>query len=461
MENYNSRFRSTDQLPDHQVNEETFRQLHNIWKYICTHFMIWTSRNMKYELLRFLSFLNYPGSSQQDIRKLAIAGFYYFGDDDAVVCYCCGLWKRNWSPADVPLDIHQMLASSCDFHHRNREVNISFFTTADGGFRSINEITILVNNRRMGPMIVRPAEYIQANLLDLANVRFHDEISLSDYGRYDNGLLPTANLLTTQAVNVNNEHGIANHENHVIWGNVVPHDAHRMYSSQTLCIWGTELDTNFSQTEQMKMTQMEASCHPENLQSVVESEKKCTYTDERAQSLTNVKVYKDYDELAGLPQRNFPSNDVAKMKHNTGNIPVKTGLKSDERNPKQYAFTEESSSKENQHNRKKEQPTVDTACQIQPQTKAVNTRNERGSETECGNTIYYQFSVRYNRADTHNNKHTRESTYSVSTNGLRTASTAPADINQTHMYFPTTEDDHLDKPDKKNQSISDRNGCTY
>lgn len=500
-------FWPTDHLPDHQVNVETFRQLHNIWIYICTHFMVLTSRNMKYELLRFFSLLNYPGSSQQDIRKLAIAGFYYFGDDDTVVCYCCGLRKRNWSPTDVPLNIHQRLASSCDFHHRNGEVNKPFFSMADGGFRPLNEITTLVNNRRMGPSIVQPAEYIQANLLNLANVRLHDEISLLDYDRYDNGLLPTANLLTTHSVNVNNEHRIANIENHVMGSNVVPHGARRMYSAHTFCFWGPESNTtvlqqlantgefyHINQYKQydsssknisslvhqadksvrisgteinektsaekrpyvddaahvkcLEMKQIEASCHPESLQGVEESGETSAYIEDRAQSLTNVKVYKDYDELAGLQQSNFPNNDVAKIQHNTGDISVKTGLKSDKRNHQQYAFTEVSGCKENQHNSKKEQQTVDAARQIQSQIKAVNARNERGRETKCSSTIDSQFSVRYNRA-TDTNLGIKELCY---------ANTAPTDTSLPYMNFQTTKEHNFDKADRKKQSIS---GTSY
>lgn len=81
-------------------------------------------KRMKYEILRFCSFENYPTENKPYMTRFAQAGFYYDGNGDEVICYCCTKRKRNWSAGDNPMEVHKNMSPFCRFLTKNREVNI-------------------------------------------------------------------------------------------------------------------------------------------------------------------------------------------------------------------------------------------------------------------------------------------------------------------------------------------------
>ncbi|XP_053404129.1 uncharacterized protein LOC128558540 isoform X2 [Mercenaria mercenaria] len=155
------------ELPDIYLDSEFFMQTCNIMAILHRHIFIITRRNMRYELLRLLTFILYfPRNTRLDLRAFATAGFYYTRERDYVVCYRCGFCKRNWTEGDDPHEIHQRYSPVCDFF-QNRGVNIPFFRIDEGGLRRLTE-TITVNERiSPGPMPVIPADEIQQHILRL------------------------------------------------------------------------------------------------------------------------------------------------------------------------------------------------------------------------------------------------------------------------------------------------------
>ncbi|XP_053403841.1 baculoviral IAP repeat-containing protein 3-like isoform X1 [Mercenaria mercenaria] len=83
--------------------------------------------NMNYEVVRQFTFATYPRKGKPDIRQFIIAGFYYTGYGDEVVCYCCNLTESGWAENDIPTKTHIRQSPNCDFYSRNSEVNVPFF----------------------------------------------------------------------------------------------------------------------------------------------------------------------------------------------------------------------------------------------------------------------------------------------------------------------------------------------
>ncbi|XP_053404012.1 E3 ubiquitin-protein ligase XIAP-like [Mercenaria mercenaria] len=83
--------------------------------------------DMIYEVVRQFTFATYPRKGKPDIRLFIIAGFYYTGYGDEVICYCCNLTESGWVENDIPTEIHFRKSPSCDFYLRNSEVNMPFF----------------------------------------------------------------------------------------------------------------------------------------------------------------------------------------------------------------------------------------------------------------------------------------------------------------------------------------------
>lgn len=71
--------------------------------------------DMKYEFRRLLSFRNWPSESPVYPIKLALAGFYYDGSGDEVICFKCGVKKAGWNSVDNPVVEHRGLNSECSF----------------------------------------------------------------------------------------------------------------------------------------------------------------------------------------------------------------------------------------------------------------------------------------------------------------------------------------------------------
>ncbi|KAK3593112.1 hypothetical protein CHS0354_018237 [Potamilus streckersoni] len=84
---------------------------------------------MKYEMLRLLTMKSFPEGNHPFAIRMAGAGFYYAGNRDQVVCYCCGSRKDNWVLGDIPLFIHKTMFPSCSFLTRNDTVNVPIIKT--------------------------------------------------------------------------------------------------------------------------------------------------------------------------------------------------------------------------------------------------------------------------------------------------------------------------------------------
>ena len=90
---------------------------------ICIGEHVSPNESMRYETLRFSTFSTYPPNKPYSIR-LAQAGFYYFGTNDEVACYCCGVRVSNWKEDDSPIDIHEIVSPRCEFIVNNGNVNV-------------------------------------------------------------------------------------------------------------------------------------------------------------------------------------------------------------------------------------------------------------------------------------------------------------------------------------------------
>lgn len=55
---------------------------------------------------RLESFETWPPTLKQQGLDMALAGFYYTGQSDAVMCFYCGVELGKWMPDDVPITEH-------------------------------------------------------------------------------------------------------------------------------------------------------------------------------------------------------------------------------------------------------------------------------------------------------------------------------------------------------------------
>ncbi|XP_045202011.2 uncharacterized protein LOC123555461 [Mercenaria mercenaria] len=85
--------------------------------------IVLTHRAMRFPLLRYLTFRNFPRRGLPDIRDFVNAGFYYAGNGDTVFCHRCGFSKGNWVATDSPFEIYRRHAPLCIFYQNNNVVN--------------------------------------------------------------------------------------------------------------------------------------------------------------------------------------------------------------------------------------------------------------------------------------------------------------------------------------------------
>lgn len=81
--------------------------------------------DMKFELLRLGTFVNWPGSCPVQAIRLAAAGFYFTSDNDKVLCFICKQGKNHWKAGDIPLTIHRRLSPQCPFILNENKENFS------------------------------------------------------------------------------------------------------------------------------------------------------------------------------------------------------------------------------------------------------------------------------------------------------------------------------------------------
>lgn len=94
--------------------------------------MPWKERmKYMYEVNRLITFCEYPGDNKPFRTRLAQAGFIYTGYGDEVACYCCQIHVMNWSDADMPMEVHNRISSSCRFLTNNADVNYKSTSVVD------------------------------------------------------------------------------------------------------------------------------------------------------------------------------------------------------------------------------------------------------------------------------------------------------------------------------------------
>ncbi|XP_052691085.1 putative inhibitor of apoptosis isoform X1 [Crassostrea angulata] len=69
--------------------------------------------SMNMELIRLMSFHNFPSSKTVSTLRLARQGFYYSMEYDVTICFACGFRKRDWRSDDVIEVIHRNMSPDC------------------------------------------------------------------------------------------------------------------------------------------------------------------------------------------------------------------------------------------------------------------------------------------------------------------------------------------------------------
>lgn len=70
---------------------------------------------MKYEWIRLSSFKEFPTSSTVSSIRLAQSGFYYSGQGEEAICFCCGFRHDSWNTTESVNEIHRRLSPHCNF----------------------------------------------------------------------------------------------------------------------------------------------------------------------------------------------------------------------------------------------------------------------------------------------------------------------------------------------------------
>lgn len=55
-------------------------------------------------------------------ETLSEAGFYYYGSEDKVACYHCGIGLYHFEPDDEPWICHAQCSPYCSFLHENKPI---------------------------------------------------------------------------------------------------------------------------------------------------------------------------------------------------------------------------------------------------------------------------------------------------------------------------------------------------
>lgn len=80
-----------------------------------------TDLNIEANRLKTFDVWNVPFINKQ---TLALLGFYYYGPEDLVKCYFCGVEIGMWEDGDDVLTDHMKWSPSCNFIRRNRTNNV-------------------------------------------------------------------------------------------------------------------------------------------------------------------------------------------------------------------------------------------------------------------------------------------------------------------------------------------------
>lgn len=64
---------------------------------------------------RFRTFESWPNIMPPTKEQLSVAGFYYTGRGDQVLCHYCGVGVKDWDPHDDPWEQHAIWFSNCNY----------------------------------------------------------------------------------------------------------------------------------------------------------------------------------------------------------------------------------------------------------------------------------------------------------------------------------------------------------
>ncbi|XP_059470739.1 baculoviral IAP repeat-containing protein 3-like [Neocloeon triangulifer] len=84
------------------------------------------SSHLRYSTVagRLKTFRNWPKSLNQKPESLALAGFFYTGRGDRVICFHCNLGLKDWACQDDPLEQHERWNAACQYLIMAREKKI-------------------------------------------------------------------------------------------------------------------------------------------------------------------------------------------------------------------------------------------------------------------------------------------------------------------------------------------------
>ncbi|OQV22200.1 E3 ubiquitin-protein ligase XIAP [Hypsibius exemplaris] len=91
--------------------------------------LVMEGTGMNYEECRLMSFRKWPVSAPVSADRLARAGFFYLGRDDAVRCFSCGGILENWNYGDDVMKKHRKSFPSCHFIQRQSH-NVPFLKSS-------------------------------------------------------------------------------------------------------------------------------------------------------------------------------------------------------------------------------------------------------------------------------------------------------------------------------------------
>ena len=138
MEAPKGTFCPVEDLPEVIFDTRIYQHILNIIPYLLRSCLILRPVDMRFEILRYLTFivLDFGNLGINDIRSYARAGFYLTHCRNAV-CYCCGLCisVRELSNGN-PFNIHRNRAPACGFV--NQRNNIPVFLNNNGDVLPVN-----------------------------------------------------------------------------------------------------------------------------------------------------------------------------------------------------------------------------------------------------------------------------------------------------------------------------------